>query len=201
MKPKQTKTGQRGKGRSAQQRQASAEFTEVVKTWEALTDEQRLTWSVAAERLGLSGYNYFIKVNVRRRRDGQELAALPPRDAPHSSNPVGQLIITNRGGRIRLELEVSSAPAARIVVFGSPACNLGVSRYGKWYARLGWLPAPRNGRSDITRMYVAKHGKPPVGKRIFIRTLVRLEGWPEFPKETKAVVPAPEGRTGPPKRV
>jgi len=48
-------------------------------------------------------------------------------------------------------------------------------------------------------MYVARFGKPPVGKRVFIRTLVRMEGWAEFPKETHAVVPPPEGQGRAPK--
>jgi hypothetical protein len=187
------------KRRSTEQRQASADFTQVVKAWESLTEQQRLAWRIEGEDRGLSGYNYFIKVNMRRRRDGQEPAALPPLDAPYVENPVGKLVITNRRGRVKLELEVPRTPAARILVFASPACNRGVSRYNKWYIRLGWLPAPRDGRSDITQMYIAKCGRPPVGKRVFIRTLVRLEGRPEFPKETHAVVPAPEKRGRGPK--
>ena len=187
------------KRRSAEQRTASADFTQVVKAWESLTDQQRLNWRIEGETRGVSGYNYFIKVNMRRRRDGQEPAALPPLDTPYLENPVGQLVITNRRGRIKLELEVSRTPAGRIVVFASPACNRGLSRYNKWYCRLGWLPAPRDGRSNITQMYVARFGKPPVGKRLFIRTLVRLEGRPEFPKETHGVVPAPEGQGRGPK--
>ena len=187
------------KRRSAEQRTASADFTQVVKAWESLTDQQRVTWRVTPESKGLSGYNYFIKLNMRRRRDGQDPAIMPPRDTPYIENPVGQLLITNRGGRPKLELEVLGTPAARIVVFASPPSNRGLSRYNKWYYRLGWLPVPRHGRSDITRMYVARFGKPPVGKRVFIRTLVRMEGWAEFPKETHAVVPPPEGQGRAPK--
>jgi hypothetical protein len=184
----------RRKRRSAEQREASADFAWVVKTWESLTEQQRVTWRIEGESRGMSGYNYFIKVNMRRRRDGQAPAALPPLDAPYLENPVRKLVITNRARRIKLELEVSETPAGRILVFASPPCNRGVARYNKWYIRLGWLPAPHAGRSDITRMYVAKFGWPPPGKRVFIRTLVRLEGRPEFPKETSAVVPPPEGR-------
>jgi hypothetical protein len=59
--------------------------------------------------------------------------------------------ITNRCRRIRLALEASPTPTGRIVVFGPPACNLGLSRYGKCRAGLGWLPAPKGGGATSRR--------------------------------------------------
>jgi len=32
----------------------------------------------------------------------------------------------------------------------------------------GLLPAPQNGMSDITDIYVAIYGEPPVGQKVFI---------------------------------
>jgi hypothetical protein len=196
MARKPAKYGRGQKELSEEQRKWNAEFGQVPKLWEALSDAERRAWNAAGRSRDMSGYNFFIKVNTRRLRDGKEEAKLPPQDAPQCPNPVGKLRITHRRGRIRLELEVRGVPAAPVVVFGSPPCNRGVSGYGKWYTRLGWLPAPEGGRSDITELYVAKFGKPPVGKRIFVRTFVRLEGWPELRQQTSAVVPAAEGREG-----
>ena len=66
--------------------------------------------------------------------------------------------------------------------------------------RLGDLPAPAGGVSDITGLYFRKHGKyikkhgaQLVGKRIFIRARVELEGWSKLYEETSAVVPAAAG--------
>lgn len=39
----------------------------------------------------------------------------------------------------------------------------------KKFVWIGLLPAMVRGMSDITWRYVAKHGWPPVGKKIFIR--------------------------------
>ena len=127
------KPGQGGRGRkglSGEQRQWNAEFGRVAKAWKELSDEERLAWDAARRSEGLSGYNYFVKVNTRRQRDGEEPARSPPRDAPHSPSAVGKLTITNRRGRIRLALEVRRVPTVRVVVFGSPPCNRGISRYG-----------------------------------------------------------------------
>jgi hypothetical protein len=57
--------------------------------------------------------------------------------------------------------------------------------------------------SDITWIYFRKHweyieknGVELVGKRIFIRLRVELEGWGYLSEAASAVVPPPEGRGG-----
>jgi hypothetical protein len=37
------------------------------------------------------------------------------------------------------------------------------------FARIGLLPSPKVGMSDITQQYVAKYGVPAVAKKVFIR--------------------------------
>jgi hypothetical protein len=54
---------------------------------------------------------------------------------------------------------------------------------------LGRLPDPVSRVSDITGLYVARYGVPPVRSRVFIRTVQVANGWEDFPKDTTAVVP------------
>ena len=54
---------------------------------------------------------------------------------------------------------------------------------------LGLLPAPRDGHSDITALYVAKQGVPPGGTRLFIRTRQECNGWLGEAVELSAIVP------------
>jgi len=46
--------------------------------------------------------------------------------------------------------------------------NAGVMTWKK-FVRLGLLPAPVRGISDLTRQYAAKYGAPPAGKKVFLR--------------------------------
>jgi hypothetical protein len=54
------------------------------------------------------------------------------------------------------------------------------------------LPDEDSEVADITDLYVAKHGVPPAGKRIFIQTLQQINGWRDRPKTTSARVLAPQ---------
>ena len=45
------------------------------------------------------------------------------------------------------------------------------------------------GVSDITELYVAIYGIPPVGTRVFIHTRQQINGWQDTPERTTAVVP------------
>src|ERR1035438_249104 len=82
------------KSRNDDQRQESAAMTEVMKAWEALSDEERLTWDIAGKPQRMKGIHYFKQVNLRRLRRrihyfkqvnlrrlrrGDELARLPVR--------------------------------------------------------------------------------------------------------------------------
>jgi hypothetical protein len=45
------------------------------------------------------------------------------------------------------------------------------------FAILGLLPAPTAGFSDVTSLYVAKYGVPPMDSRVVIRTRQQVKGW------------------------
>ena len=194
--------GRRRKGPSAEQRQGSAAFTYVMKTWGALSDEEYLVWKVAAETRRTHGINYFKQVNLRRVRRGEELTRLPPQSKPYDGAPVlKRLIIRNRGGgRLTLELELRRVPAAPMTVWGARPCSRGVTKPDKC-PLLGWIPAPEDGLSEITALYfmkhgayIQKHGVELAGKRIFIRLRREMDDGADLYEEVNAVVPEPEGR-------
>jgi len=189
----------RGKGVTEARVRARAAYFMVPPRWRRLTDEQRGAWNTAvAEGKGRSGhgrtapsdgYHFFNMINCTLLAAGQSLVSDPPQPVKFRRNPVRRLIITRRQGRIRLELEVSDAPAAFVFVLGSPPCSAGISVRSN-YAIIGLLPAPVRGRSDITELYIKKFGVPPVGTRVFIRTRQMINGWEDKAKETNALVPA-----------
>jgi hypothetical protein len=75
-------------------------------------------------------------------------------------------------------------------VQGAAPVSAGV-RCVEHFPFLGLLPPPTEGWSDITELYVARYGLPPVGTIIFIRTCQHLDGSTDVPKLTSARVPAP----------
>ena len=207
MRGKRGKKGRGRKGRSAEQRQGSAALTQVMKAWEELSDGERLTWNVQGKNRRTSGINYFKKINFRRAHRGEEPARVPPWSKPYNGERVlKRLAIRNRGGRITLKLEVCRVPTVPTTVWGARPCNRGVARPDKC-PRLGWLPTPLEGVSDITGLYFRKHGEyikqrrvRLAGKRIFIRIRQEVDGGPNLFEEVKALVPEPEGRAGRQKR-
>ena len=202
MRGKRGKAGRGRTGQSAEQRQGTAALIQVMKAWEALSDEERLVWNVQGQNRRMKGINYYKKINLRRARRGEELARVPPQSKPYNGARVLKgLGIRNRGsGRLALKLEVCRAPTAPTTVWGARPCNRGVARPDKC-PRLGWLPAPVAGASDITGLYFQKHGEyikehrvQLAGKRIFIRIRQEVDDGPNLYEEVKALVPEPEGR-------
>jgi hypothetical protein len=182
----------------AQQR-ARGDLGRIASRWRGLTDEQRAAWITAAQqitshpRLGqsgrLTGCQFFIKINCTLAAAGMDAVVDPPGRPRFTANPTGALTITNTGGTIALKLKVSRTPAHYTMVLGTTPCSRGVSRPRR-FTLLGALPDPVSGVSDITDLYVAKYGIPPVGTRVFIRTRQVAGGWEDLPKDATAVVPA-----------
>ncbi len=55
---------------------------------------------------------------------------------------------------------------------------------------LGMCPAPVAGLADITELYTASFGLPPVRWRIFLRASTMVSGFESLPGEFRALVPA-----------
>ena len=98
--------------------------------------------------------------------------------------------MSNGGGILTLKLRVPALPAEHTIVQGAAPCSAGISCV-QHFPGLGFLPAPTDGWSDITALYVAGHGAPPVGQAVWIRTQQHINGWNDLPKHTHAIVPAP----------
>ena len=101
---------------------------------------------------------------------------LPPAPVVFAPNPVGQLVITNGEGGVRLLLNITAPVAEDIMVFGQAPCSAGRSKRRN-VAYLGLLSAPQAGLSDITDLYIANYGEPGVGQEVFILTRQQKDGW------------------------
>jgi hypothetical protein len=110
-------------------------------------------------------------------------------------NPVEGLNISEEQGRLRLRLRVVGPVDGDIMVFGATPCSTGRKKWRNG-AFLGLLPAPVGGESDITELYVARHGEPEPGKRVFIRTRQQREGWKDHSRNVHEVVLAKAGAAG-----
>ena len=181
-----------------QQRNRS-HFGAVSSRWRALAPEQRIAWCIAAadsytisrtgRRVALNGYNYFVRVNAARAHLGLSQFDLPPAVPSFSPNPVAELAIAKSGDTLTMKLRVPSQPGQSILVQGASPVSAGV-RCVQHFPLLGLLPAPVDGWSDITALYVARYGAPRVGTVVFIRTCQHTDGWTDLPKVTCALVPA-----------
>jgi hypothetical protein len=195
------------KDRTPAQQRTTAGFAVISKAWSELTEAQRLAWMAQARhsksrsRLGesytLTGQTYFMRVNSLRAASGLSLLTDPPPRGQHIPNPVRTLIINNQGDHIALKLELAEPPAGDIMLFGAAPCSAGTYKCFKCL-RLGPLPAPVGRLSEITSLYVKRHGVPPVGKRVFIRIRPQDDGPRDRYLELHAVVPSRNARSSPP---
>jgi len=170
----------------------------VSARWRAITEQQRQAWTAGGRdtetqrRLGRSSYltgsQFFNKINCSLVAIGLEQLDDPPEVPGFTENPVRELSITNNRGVIALKLSVPSEPAEHTLVLGAAPCSAGRSS-ARHFVFLGFLPDPTRAASDITDLYVARFGVPPVGMKVFIRTQQHIDGWDDLPKQTSAIVP------------
>jgi hypothetical protein len=185
--------------KSPQQQLNRSNFGQVSSRWRALAPAQRIAWCIAAadsytisrtgRRVALNGYNYFIRVNAARAHLGLSQFDLPPAVPSFSPNPVAELSVTNTGSTVTLKLRVPSQPVQYTLLQGAAPVSAGV-RCVQHFPLLGLLPAPVDGWSDITALYVARYGAPMAGSAVFIRTCQHTDGWTDLPKVASAFVPA-----------
>ncbi|MGO8929222.1 MAG: hypothetical protein ACLQU3_20340 [Limisphaerales bacterium] len=179
-------------------------FGNFARAWGGvLTQAQRDRWDEAGPkvqsgpRLGsgpLTGQQHFLGINSARACIGLPPLWEPPAPVVFDPNPVGQLIITNDEGGVRLRLKVSAPVTEDIMVFGQAPCSAG-RRKRRNVSYLGLLSAAQDGLSEITALYVARYGAPRPGERVFIVTRQQKDGWEGYDQQTSDVVPAaPQGQ-------
>jgi hypothetical protein len=176
-----------------------AAFQRARSFWGTLSDEQFRAWIAAGQErrtqfvLGRSsaipGYLVAVSVNAHLAMIGQPMVTTPPPIPVFPANPVVGLLITNIARTVSIKLQLSGKPGQSVLVLGARPQSPGVT-YVDHYPFLGVLPPDAVGEVDITGLYVAKHGAPPVGKRVFIQTLQQINGWQDLPNTLSSRVPA-----------
>jgi hypothetical protein len=179
-------------------------FGNFARAWGGvLTQIERDRWDQAgpkvqsASRLGsgpLTGQQHFQGINSARACIGLPPLWEPPAPVVFDRNPVGQLLITNGEGGVRLRLMVTGPATEHIMVFGQAPCSAG-RRKRRNVSYLGLLSAAQDGLSDITALYIARYGAPRPGERVFIVTRQQKDGWEGYDQQTSEIVPvAPQGQ-------
>ena len=171
----------------------------VSARWRALEQTQRAAWITAAQnfrthaRLGqsgpLTGAQLFNKINCTLALFGQDQVDAPPAPPQFPDLAPQNLVITNTAGVIALKLTCPTNPGQNTIVRGSPPLSAGREKCAN-YRILGLCPAPADGAADITALYTARYGVPPVGMKVFVRVNLFVDGWEDAAAKFWAIVPA-----------
>ena len=185
--------------RTAAQMSVRANLSRVAARWRALTETERAAWVASAKeaksnsRLGqsgaLSGFLLFTKINCTLTQFGQAQLDAPPAQPLFPDLAPTNLVITNTGGTIALKLTCAVDPGENTIVRASVPVSQGRQTWDDFRV-LGICPAPVLGASDITALYTARHGVPPVGKKVYVRINQFVDGWESLPTSFWAIVPA-----------
>jgi len=184
--------------RTASQMSVRTILSRVAAGWRALTEAQRVAWVAAAKeaksnsRLGqngmLSGFLLFTKINCTLTRFGQAQVVAPPERPQFADLAAQGLVITNTAGVIALKLTCPTDPGDNTIVRAAPPLSQGRETC-RDFRVLGICPAPVAGAADITDLYTARYGVPPVGKKVYIQVNQFVDGWESQPVSFWGIVP------------
>jgi hypothetical protein len=170
----------------------------VSASWRGLQEVQRAAWMAAAKerksnsRLGqngaLTGFLLFTKINCTLAQFGQDQVTAPPATPQFPELAPASFSITNTAGVIALKLACPTDPQGNTIVRGSAPISQGRENC-RDFRVLGLCPAPVQGSADITGLYTAHYGVPPVGKKVFIQVNQVVNGWEDLPVTFSAIVP------------
>jgi hypothetical protein len=185
--------------RTQRQTEVRRHLAEQARRFGELTDAQREAWNVAAAtyrshpRQGqsgpLTGLHLFIRVNCKLALFGLEPLDTPPPPPVFPELAPQDLVITSTAGVIAVKLVCPADPGDNTVLRASPPQSPGRGTC-KEFRVIGMCPAPVAGLADITALYTACFGPPPVGRRIFLRASTMVSGFESLPREFRALVPA-----------
>jgi hypothetical protein len=185
--------------RSASQMTTRGILSKASARWRALQEIQRIAWMAAAKevksssRLGqsgaLSGFLLFTKINCTLAKFGQDQVDAPPAQPLFPDLAPQSLVITNTGGVIALKLTCVGDPGENTIVRGAAPRSQGRQTCSDFRV-LGTCPTPVAGSADITALYTARYGVPPVGKKVYVQANQFVDGWEDLPVSFWAIVPA-----------
>jgi hypothetical protein len=185
--------------RTPAQMAVRAILSQVSARWRSLEEAQRAAWVAAATevksdtRLGqsgpLSGFLFFSKINCTLAQFGQEQVDSPPAPPQFPTLAPQDLVVTNTAGVIALKLTCPTSPGENTIVRGSAPLSQGRQTCSDFRV-LGTCPAPAQGSADITSLYTARFGEPPVGKKVYVQVNQFVDGWESLPLTFWAIVPA-----------
>jgi hypothetical protein len=185
--------------RTASQMSVRNNLSRVSASWRALQEVQRAAWMAAAKdarsnpRLNqsgtLSGFLLFTKINCALAQFGQAQVDAPPEHPQFPNLAAQNLVITNTDGVVALKLTCPTDPGQNTIVRGASPLSQGRDTCGDFRV-LGTCPTPVGGSADITSLYTARYGVPPVGKKVYIQVNQVIDGWESLPTTFSGIVPA-----------
>lgn len=98
------------------------------------------------------------------------------------------LVAANAAGVISLKLTCPTNPGENTVVRAAAPLKPGTTTTAD-FRILGLCPVPVADVSDITALYTARFGVPPVGQKVFVEVNQFVEGYQDIPKIFSAIVP------------
>src|ERR1039457_4661440 len=177
--------------RTQRQTDVRRHLAEQARRFGHLTDEQIAAWNAAAAsyrshpRQGqsgpLTGLHLFVRVNCKLALFGLEPLNTPPPPPVFPELAPQDLVVTNTAGIIAVKLVCPADPADNTVLRASPPQSPGRGTCGE-FRIIGTCPAPVAGLADITALYAACFGPPPVGRRIFLRASTVGSGFERLPR-------------------
>jgi hypothetical protein len=186
--------------RTERQMEVRRNLAEQARRFGELTDAQREAWNAAAAtyrshpRQGqsgpLTGHHLFVRVNCKLALFGLKPLNTPPPPPEFRELAPQDLVITNTAGVIAVKLVCPADPGDNTVLRASLPKSAGVG-ICREFRIIGMCPAPVAGLADITALYTACFGPPPVGRRIFLRASTMVSGFESLAREFRALVPTP----------
>jgi hypothetical protein len=137
----------------------------------------------------LTGFLLFAKINCTLAQFGQAQVEAPPAPPQFPDLAPVNLVITNSGGAVALRLTCPTDPGSNTIVRGSAPISQGRETCSDFRV-LGLCPVPAQGSANITGIYTAKYGAPPVGKKVYVQVNQFVNGWEDLPVTFSAIVPA-----------
>ena len=130
----------------------------------------------------------FTKLNCTLTRLGQDQVDLPPERPQFPDLAPQGLVNINTAGAVALKLTCLGDPGESTIIRGAPPVSQDRETWSSFRV-LGTCPAAVAGSADITALYTARFGVPPVATKVFLQANQFVDGWESLPVGFWAIVP------------